>query len=218
MLQAPETTRRPACPIYRVASPKSKKQKLSALERAIADHKTAARIFRNRTADKQRLYDAHPELADNGPSILVWRNVDGAELFGCCLNDFDRTFPAAVKGRAKARKQFQAAREAALPEFNRQRRVLGISRAETRYYQAWRKEFGAFRRFIKAVPSNRSELRRYTRYLLLAVAGRVGCKVRDRISTTEFAKLGISWKEFQERQRDAFDDLYRALLTLATRA
>lgn len=222
MLQLPETTRQ-ARSTYRAALPQPKKQKrASALEKAIADHKAAARVLRNRTADEKRLHDAHPDLADFRPSVLFWTKGDGTKCYGTMLHDFNKVFPPSLDkispGNVKARKKFLADLAAALPEHQRQRRRTGIARAESQRYKASRKEFGAFRRFIKVVPTTRAQLRRYTRYLLHAVTGRVGGKISDNISTTQFSKMGISWDDFKERQRDAFHDLYRALVTLATRA
>jgi hypothetical protein len=223
MLQLPHESTPRALRIHpsRKAIKKKPLAKLSTLERAIADHKAKARLYRNRLSDEQRLHDAHPELADCRPSIHFWTSRDGKQHHGCCLIDFNRVFPPQLDrispGNVKARKKFLADLEAAYPEHQRLRRRAGITRAESRRYEASRSEYIAFQQFIKIVPTTRSEIGRYTRYLLLATKGKVGGGFCCSISTTRFDKLGISFEDYKERQKAAFGYLYAAVSALARR-
>ncbi len=57
----------------------AKRPSISTLEKAIAEHKTAARLLRNREADLKKLLDAHPDLANAGPLIHFWTRQDGTK-------------------------------------------------------------------------------------------------------------------------------------------
>jgi hypothetical protein len=150
----------------------------SALSKAIAEHKAAARLARNRERDVQRLYEAHPDLADDhrppfkGEEAEVWR------------------------------------------AFNRRLKSTGITEAINRRYHAIMAEKGAFKRFVKTTPRNRTEVARYSRYLVLVIENHVGGSFNPHVGRDEVMRRG-GLDASDAREVQAFLLLNQAVRALA---
>ncbi|WP_441277796.1 hypothetical protein AB7783_12350 [Tardiphaga sp. 172_B4_N1_3] len=99
-------------------------------------------------------------------------------------------------------------------EYRREVRTSGIRRAEMLAYRAHMLARGALHRFVDAKPQSRTEIARYSRYLIRAITNKVGGGFNPNVGANEIEKMG-GMEVYEMRQMEAMGLLNRAVRSLA---